>query len=148
LPRRFERVRAGRRERMVERPLFPMYLFVKCLPQPEHWQRVFTARGVSHMLGMGKPMSLPDGAIDAVRLAETKCAERDAKSALAPRRSGITWHLTPGDIVRITEGPFSGFHAKLMSAVDPHDRVKALVKLFGGSATADVSAFHVAAVTA
>jgi transcription antitermination factor NusG len=30
LPRRFERVRAGRRERAVERPMFPSYLFVRC----------------------------------------------------------------------------------------------------------------------
>ena len=29
LPRRLERVRAGRRERMVEQPLFPIYLFVQ-----------------------------------------------------------------------------------------------------------------------
>jgi transcriptional antiterminator NusG len=148
LPRCFERVRAGRRERVVEKPLFPAYLFVKCLPQPEHWQLVFTAPGIAHMLGMQRPTCLPDDAIDAVRLAEAQRAERDAKRRTRPVRSGIVWHFTPGDVVRVTEGPFAGFHAQLTTAVDPHDRVRALLTMLGRPSTIELPAHHVAVLTA
>lgn len=137
MPIALERVPAGRRPRMVERPMFPDYLFIYCLPTAEHWHMICVARGIAEILGGQKPVSIKEAAIEAIRLFEAKAAERAGK----PRRSGAVWHYSKGDVVRITSGPFSGFYAQLTSAVNHHDRVRALVDIFKRSAETELSAF-------
>lgn len=140
--------------RHIERPMLKSYMFVKC--EPRDWGQVKAARGVSRILGFeGRTLPVPDGAIEVLRLQESLSFEREVeriKTLAAARiakdkgKSGIVWQFSPGDMVRIKSGPFAGFNAQLESAVDSHDRLKALVSLFGGQTRSDFSAFDIEAL--
>src|SRR5271165_79051 len=126
LPIILNRENGGRRLRMVERPMFPNYLFVRCESRAEWWGKVASARGVFCILGAREhPQPIADGVIDAIRLHEAEEAEK-AQKQRHTRKSGIIWQFKPEDIIRIKSGPFQGFYAELKSAVDKHDRVRAL----------------------
>jgi transcription antitermination factor NusG len=45
--------------------------------------------------------------------------------------TGIIWDFSPGEVARISTGPFAGFNTELISAVDEQGRIAALVTLFG-----------------
>lgn len=131
-----ERLRSGRAVRMIERPMFPDYVFVYCAPAPAHWHLICLSRGVERILGKYNPLSIPEDSINAVKLFENKAAEK----AGVIKRARKVWQFNRGDIVRITQGPFSGFYAELLSSVDKHDRVQALVDMFKRAAYVDLSA--------
>lgn len=146
------------------RAMFTGYLFVKCLPTPAHWSRITSARGVRWLMMIdGAPPIIPPSAIELVRLVEAEDMEAEfariqreqaeierqkeieAGKARASQglKSEIVWHFSEGDRVRIKSGPFAGFYADLKSAVDGHDRVKALISLLGGETSVEMSAFEI-----
>jgi transcriptional antiterminator RfaH len=127
----------GRAKRVLARPMFASYLFVRCLALAEMWERVKAARGVRRFLGCGHPVPISQGVIEAVRLVETERAE-----TAAHRPSGIVWDFKPEDRVRIKAGPFAGLYAELESSVDKHDRIRAL---FGVLGRVELSAFDIEA---
>lgn len=127
-----ERARRGY-SREVERPMFSTYLFLRCLPRPDHWDRARNVAGVRQIVGESSPAIVPDEAMDAVRLAEACRATKTGRKALR-------WNLSEDDRVRILTGPFAGFHATVTSAIDDHGRVVALVSLFGRATPAHFDA--------
>jgi transcription antitermination factor NusG len=147
------------------RAMFTGYLFVKCLPTPTHWSKITSARGVRWLMMIdGAPPVVPPGAIELVRLVEAEDMEAEFRRiqreqaeiehqreieagkqrALQGLKSQILWHFSEGDRVRIKSGPFAGFYADLTSAVDGHDRVKALISILGGVTPLEISAFNIA----
>lgn len=137
--------------RSGERPMLGCYMFVQC--EPRDWGTVTSARGVRRILGFeGRTVPVPEGAIEVLRLQESLSFEREAERlrlqdaariAKLKGRSGIIWHFSAGDQVRIKNGPFSGFYAQLESAVDSHDRIRAVLSLFGRSNVTELSAFDI-----
>jgi len=139
-------------QRVVYRPFITGYLFLKCVLTNENWHAIMATRGVRRMLSdvNSKPLCIRDREMDAIRAAEghffweeqerKKRAEAEA-IAKAGGRSGIVWHFSKGDVVKISKGPLAGFYAELTEAVDPHDRIRAVVKLFASSRVASLSAF-------
>ncbi len=138
-------------QRTVWRPLFGLYMFVRCAPT--QWGLASAARGVRRFLGRnGSPEPIEDRHIEVIRLVEAEkqeyaqqiaAMEEAAAKARAGGRSGIVWKFAEGDRIRIKNGPFAGFYAKLTSAVDTHDRIRALIGLFGGQSLTELSAFDV-----
>jgi transcription termination/antitermination protein NusG len=118
-----ERARRGH-VREVERPMFSTYLFIRCLPRSDHWERARNVAGVYAFVGEHIPESIPKQALDEVARAEAELATRSG-------RKSLRWKMDIGDDVMVTEGPFAYFHAKVVSAVDDHGRIEALVNLFG-----------------
>lgn len=155
LPLSYGPERHGRGQvRSGARPMFGPYMFVKC--EDQHWGLVTRTRGVRRILGFeGRPESVPEGKIEVVRLQEalsfdheTERLRREAVVAGARERgkSGIVWQFSAGDVVRITSGPFAEFNAQLSEAVDSHDRIRAVVSLFGRESPVELSAFQIAAL--
>jgi len=138
--------RARGEVRWVERPMFGAYMFACCEPKDEHWSLITNARGVRKLLSFdGKPARVDQARIDVIRLFE---AEEAKKAVLRQRRSrngksGIVWHFSPGETVRIKEGPFAAFYAQLETAVDSRDRIKAVVSIFGRQTPTELSAFDI-----
>lgn len=108
-----------------ERSMFGMYFFVRCLLTEANYHKVRLARGVRRFLDMGdgRPLAVPNWAMDIVRLKESECGTPVGKGR-------FLYHFSPGDQVRIKNGPFASFFAKLETAVDEHGRIKALVEIF------------------
>lgn len=155
LPLLYGPERHGRSQiRSGERPMLGSYMFVKC--EPSDWGLVKATRGVSRILGFeGQTVPVPEGAIEVLRLQELLSFQREAdrlkvesaaRIAKEKGKSGIVWHFSPGDQVRIKSGPFSGFYAQLESAVDSHDRIRAVLSLFGCQTRSDFSAFDIEAL--
>ncbi len=142
--------------RNVRRSMFVNYMFVKCEPIAEHWQRVATSRGVRKLLGQDRrPKAIEEGKMEVIRFVEADSlkAELDraigeaaAEIAKAGGKSGLVWHFYAGDRVRIKNGPFAGFYAELQSAVDSRDRIRADISLLGGSPLVELSAFDIEAL--
>jgi len=166
LPMEPRRERHGRGQvRTVDRPIIPTYLFVKCEPVADHWHRVTCSRGVHRVLADigGKPVAVPEKAIEAIRLFETVQQERElarikreddeaayqaslkaAQEVIAAgKKLKIVWHFTEGDRVRIKHGPFAGFYAQLESAPDAHARVDVMISAFGRIVSTEMSAFEI-----
>jgi transcriptional antiterminator NusG len=133
LPLILIRENGGRRPRMSERPMFPGYLFAQCDCRAELWGRIASTRGVHGLLGPAK-----DGEIEVVRFYEAQEAGKHAQ-----RKSGLIWHFSPEDEIRIKAGPFCGFYARLKSAVDKHDRVRALLSMLGRDSVVSLSAHDI-----
>jgi len=130
------------RERTVERPMFGQYLFVRCRPIADDWNKVTSARGVQRLLattGNGQPLPLRDGELEVIRLHE-------AEASTLMGRTKLVWHFSPGDVVRIKDGPFAAFYAQLESAVDEHGRIKALVDIFARSTPVEFDATQLEAL--
>jgi transcriptional antiterminator NusG len=143
--------------RLVERPVFPGYGFVRGMRNDVAWHKVTSTRGVHRVLANinGLPMPVTEREIETIKLYVTTRIEAidEARklvelAELAKRggKSGIIWHFSEGDRVRIKEGPFAAFYAELESAVDEHDRIKALVHLFGRKTSVVLSAFQIEAL--
>lgn len=154
LPMVPKRERHGRgSERTTYRPMFGPYLFAKCKGTAENWGRIKSARGVRRLLACeGRPMCISNAQMDVIRMVQARhheieamCAERDEAEAKAKAggKSGLIWYFSQGDQVRIKNGPFATFYAELEAAVDDHDRVKALINVFGRKSSTDLSAFDI-----
>lgn len=153
LPLDPKRERHGRgSERTRWRPLFGLYMFVKC--EPIYWGLVTSARGVRRFLGQdSRPEPVDSDRMEVIRLVEAEKAEaefeRAAKEGILAKakaggRSGIIWDFKEGDRRRIESGPFAGFYADLQTAVDVHDRLRVLVNCFGRRSLVELSAFEIA----
>jgi transcription antitermination factor NusG len=142
--------------RSTYRPMFGNYGFVRCDLTHQNFQSIVCSRGVRSLLAFaGKPACISDAEMEVIRLVQARkyeiekmCADLDEAEARAKAggRSGIIWHFSAGDRVRITKGPFAGFYAELEAAVDEHDRIRALVKAFGAKSKIELSAFDIEAL--
>jgi transcription termination/antitermination protein NusG len=144
--------------RIVDYPVMAGYLFVKCRPTAEDWHKVVATRGVRCILGSAAtrtPLAVSDDHIQIFRLVETERAEAEVKRqarleaaarARAGGRSGIVWHFTQGDKVRVKQGPFAAFYGELTQAIDIHDRARILTTLFGRATYVELSAHDIEAV--
>lgn len=137
--------------RTAWRPMLGPYAFVRCMAR--QWSLVSASRGVRRFLGQeGVPQSVEPHCLEVIRLIEAEDAETErhralmeaaAEAARAKGRSGIVWDYLEGERVRIKNGPFAGFYAHLRAAVDVHDRIRAVMDIFGTESAVELSAFDV-----
>lgn len=122
LPQYRRRLSHARRVEVVERPLFPRYLFVALDLLRARWRPILSTFGVADLVRHGDtPRKLPDGVVEEIRKGET--ARRfDAVDHLA--------NAKPGAAVRILAGPFADLIGKLQQAADS-ERVTLLLDLLG-----------------
>jgi len=112
----------ARKREVVERPLFPRYLFV-ALDMLEHrWRPILSTVGVCDLVRHGNaPTPMPRG------LAE-EIGERAAGGAF-DRLSPVDG-MRQGDVVRILDGPFTDLIGRFAGLADK-DRVFVLLDLLG-----------------
>lgn len=94
-----EKVRRGRLQ-PVEEALFARYLFIE-LDDESNWMPIRSTLGVQALVRFGgKPARVPQELVASL-------AEADAARRASPPRT----LFTPGETLRITEGPFVGLEA-------------------------------------
>jgi transcription antitermination factor NusG len=129
------RLPRARSWRSRTRPLIPGYIFAS-LQDDEQLDLARSNHAVRDVMARdGKPLGVPALSIAALILAEASGEFDQTWNAPAPlkdkrrgRRPSKAWQK--GQRVKVTEGPFAGFPAEIMSA-DRADRIETLVMIFG-----------------
>jgi transcriptional antiterminator RfaH len=113
----------ARKVDLVQKPLFPRYLFVALDLFRDRWRPILSTFGVSSVVRIGDaPVPVPEGVVDAIRAHE---AAQTFDHALEPAR-----RFAPGTAVRVTGGPFADLIGKFQGLADA-ERVIVLLELLG-----------------
>jgi transcriptional antiterminator RfaH len=122
LPRYLRERRHARRSDVVQRPLFPRYLFVGLDLERDRWRSVQSTFGVSNLVMIGeRPICLAAEVINEIRGREN--GEGFVTLGLPPG-------LKPGSMVRLVDGLFSDCQGMLERIAD-NRRVAVLLSMLG-----------------
>lgn len=104
------------KKKIKERKMFPSYVIIKMIMTDESWYLVRNTRGVTGFVGPGsKPVPLTDDEVKSLGVVE--------------RLPAI--ELTPGDTIKVMEGPFEDFIGSVESISQEKRKIKAFVSMFG-----------------
>jgi len=116
-------------------PLFPSYVFARCL-LPERYLAVHYCTGAVGVVRFGEEVAVLDDAIvEALRQRE---GERGYLVVQEVRR-----HPARGEAVRIVEGPLAGLSGVVQRYLPGRDRVRLLLSVLRGVREVEVDARHV-----
>ena len=118
-----------------ERKLYPGYVFVEMLCEPDGsikqdvWFAIKETTGVGDFIGSGgKPTAMPDHDVEGMLTASEKPED--------PGLSGLDFHK--GDVVKITEGAFENYEGEVDAVDERKGIVTVVVTVFGRSTQLDV----------
>lgn len=138
LPMTFKTNRKGE---IYALPLFPSFLFVRLGMEATGWTRVFSARGVSAVLGTGgRPSAVPDRAVEWIRAQEL---DHFREHSLHPQECPA---FKPGELVAIQKGMFAEFRGVFLERVDAK-RSAVMVELFRSARRVEAETAHLEAVS-
>lgn len=139
-PRMRKEIRHHRTKKLIERrfPLFAGYVFVGMPSANPDLYSLAQCRGVAYVLGVdGHPWRVPAAEIERLRADEVNMVFDDTREARLKRREEgqtrretIAMQYPTGAEVRVSEGPFAGFHGHV-TGVTGKGHVKAMLDLFG-----------------
>ncbi len=123
---------------MIEVPLFPRYVFVHFDPRSGGWHEPFETAGIVGMLCYGGvPAPISDAVINHLICGEVEGA--------IPPQAPVRYVLPPGELVRITEGPFVSFNGTVERGLDlpiadltTDAKIRVLAWLFGRETPVDL----------
>ncbi|MFB9993090.1 transcription termination/antitermination protein NusG [Deinococcus oregonensis] len=128
-------LREGGKKETVKRKLFPGYVFVQMDVEDddapgelgESWEVVRGTNGVTGFVGTAtRPVPLSHDEVQRLLASVGVAAQPVVEEA--PR---IKVSLKPGDMVRVTGGPFADFSGIISEVNAPQAKVKVLVSIFG-----------------
>ncbi len=115
--------------RVVERKLYPGYVFVEMACEDDGaitenvWFLIKETSGVGDFIGSdGKPTSMPDHDVVQMLAASQKADEE-------PSLSGL--NINKGDQVKITDGAFESYEGEVESVDERRGMVSVIVSIFG-----------------
>jgi len=108
--------------RPTTRKLFPGYMFVQMVMDDRSFHLVKNTPKITGFLGGTKPTPVPEREITGL---QTTAAE----GAKPKPRARVTFEV--GDSVRVVEGPFANFSAKVEEVKADKQKVKVSVSIFG-----------------
>jgi transcriptional antiterminator NusG len=115
-------VRAGQR-RKSERKFFPGYVLVQMVMNDETWHLVRSIPRVMGFIGgtSDRPAPISDKEADAI-------LNRLEKASESPVHKTV---FEPGEVVRVTDGPFADFNGVVEEVDYDKSRLKVSVSIFG-----------------
>lgn len=112
-------IRSGRKK-IVDKRLFPGYVFVEMIVTEDSWYVVRNAPNVTGFVGFGvRPSPIRQEEINQI------------KKLIAVEEPKYKIDLSLGDLVRIVDGPLKGFEGKVDEIDEDKGRIKVLVSMFG-----------------
>jgi transcriptional antiterminator RfaH len=125
LPREERQQKRGRRQALVQRPLFPGYVFLELDLDRPGWAAVNNTFGVLRLVSLqdGIPSALPRGAV------EELLERTDEQGLLLPPEE-----IEVGSHMRVVQGPFANWVAEVVAAPDDA-RISLLLDLMGRKVT-------------
>lgn len=104
-------------KKVVQRKIYPGYVFVKMIMTNETWYIVRNTRGCTGFVGPGS---------EPVPLSEKEVERMGVETVTAPLNFDV------GDTVRITEGSMEGFMGEVLEINRDRKTVNVMVTMFGG----------------
>jgi transcriptional antiterminator RfaH len=138
VPKVLVQAKHGRVIRKVERPAFRSYVFATFSLDDPRWPDIARCFGVSRILTLadsgrfGIPAPLPAGLVEAMKAAGTIVVQKPK----GPR-------FQKGEEVRVVDGPFAGFLAKI-AKLDSRGRCVLLLRIFGRETSARLELAQIA----
>ncbi|AKC60120.1 transcription termination/antitermination protein NusG [Blochmannia endosymbiont of Polyrhachis (Hedomyrma) turneri] len=122
-------MRAGQR-RKSERKFFPGYVLVQMVMNDASWHLV---RSVPRVLGFvggtsDKPAPIGDKEVNAIIYRLQQIGDKPRPKIL----------FEPGELIRVSDGPFSDFHATVEEVDYEKSRLKVSVSIFGRATPVDL----------
>jgi transcription termination/antitermination protein NusG len=117
----------GGKKVVVQKKVYPGYLYVRCFLDDRSWDVIRNTPGVTGFVGTaGKPVPLSRKDVESA-LAVPDEAETEG----APRRQRAKLEYEVGQTVRVREGPFADFSGQIAEINEDQLKVKVLVNIFG-----------------
>ena len=113
------KIKAGKR-RVIEEKIYPGYVLVEMIVTNDSWYVVRNTPNVTGFVGAGTtpvPVSLSE--IDVLK---------KRMGVEAPQHK---IEVKPGDVIKITDGPFKDFDGKVSEVDEEKGKIKVLVNMFG-----------------
>jgi transcription antitermination factor NusG len=101
-------------------PVFPLYLFLRSLPDPASWRSARNTRGVVRLLGNNAPCALRGGEVEQLQLREK----------LGLLRHSQRRQVRAGDVVEFRCGTFVGLQG--ICQWTRRERIGVLLQILGG----------------
>jgi transcriptional antiterminator RfaH len=121
----------ARKVEVVRRPLFPSYVFARLLAEKPQWRPLVSTKGVRNVVRFENRLGfLPAGLVEQLKRFE---ADDMLEQVAAPS-------FEPGAKVKVIEGPFRSFVAKVLS-VDERGRIWLLLDCMGQAVRAQFDAW-------
>ena len=122
------------KKRVVERKLYPGYLFIQMNLDDETWYLVRDTSGVGDFTGAGGlPTPMEDGEI--TRLIRQEAAVNEPAKIKIP--------LSRGDVVKIKEGTFENFEGSVDAIDEDSGKISVLIEIFGRSTPVELEYWQV-----
>lgn len=123
----------ARRKVDVERAFFARYIFVR--DDGQGLPVIRTAPGVSHLPRCGlDPIMVPDKIVKHVEQ-RVDAANRERDLWKAQPKAAL---YEPGELVRVTDGPFASFNAIFQQGLHNESRAQVLVQIFGRQSSVEL----------
>jgi transcriptional antiterminator NusG len=113
---------------VVQKKVFPGYLYVRCFLDDRSWEVIRNTPGVTGFVGTaGKPVPLSRRDVEsALTLPEEEDGEGPPRRSQRPK---LEYEV--GESVRVREGPFADFSGQIAEINEDQLRLKVLVNIFG-----------------
>jgi transcriptional antiterminator NusG len=113
---------------VVQKKVFPGYLFVRCFLDDHSWDVIRNTPGVTGFVGTaGKPIPLSRRDVEAA----LAVPEDEAEDGQPSRKQRPKLEYEVGESVRVKTGPFADFSGQIAEINEDQLKVKVLVNIFG-----------------
>jgi len=113
---------------VVQKKVFPGYLYVRCFLDDHSWDVIRNTPGVTGFVGTGgKPLPLSRRDVEAA----LAVPEEEAEDGQPTRKQRPKHGYEVGESVRVKTGPFADFNGQIAEINEDQLKVKVLVNIFG-----------------
>jgi len=110
----------GGKSTEYRRKVFPGYILINMVLDEDTWYLVKSTTGVTGFVSSGnKPVPLQEREVQAILQSEED----------TPQRPRVQW--SRGDVIRVTQGPFSDFKGKIEDVNPDKQKLRVLISIFG-----------------
>ena len=118
----------GGKKVVVQKKVFPGYLYVRCYLDDRSWDVIRNTPGVTGFVGSGKPLPLTRRDVE---MALSVPEEDEVDGTTTQKRQKPKLEYEVGESVRVKEGPFADFSGQIAEINEDQLKLKVLVNIFG-----------------
>ncbi|RMG74877.1 MAG: transcription termination/antitermination protein NusG [Nitrospirae bacterium] len=122
----------GGKKRETDKKFYPGYIIVEMELNDETWHLVRSVPRVTGFVGGANPVPLPEEEIDVIIQQIERAPQQPPKA-----------QFQKGEVVRITDGPFTNFNGVVDEVDLDHGRLKVMVSIFGRQTPVELNFYQV-----